>query len=140
MPEILGILREETEGAADMIELRSALDLGTVDPDVSLVDGLLYYKRRLYVSKDSRLKEALLREYHAAPSAGHLGIDRTFKRLTAVFYWKGMRKEVKKFVESCFECQTTKYSTQKPGGLLQPLPIPLQVWEDVSMDFITSLP
>lgn len=92
------------------------------------------------MSKDSAGKERLLQEFHAAPLAGHPGIDRTFKRLAAVFYWKGMRKDVKLFVESCYECQTTKYSTQKPAGLLQPLPIPSQVWEDVSMDFVTSLP
>ena len=51
-----------------------------------------------------------------------------------------MRREVKKFVEACLEYQTTKYSTQKPAGLLQPLSIPSQVWDDVSMDFETSLP
>lgn len=51
-----------------------------------------------------------------------------------------MWADVKWFVEACSECQTTKYSTQKPAGLLQPLPVPSQVWEDVSMDIITSLP
>lgn len=57
------------------------------------------------------MKQRLLHEYHAAPMAGHPGIDRTFKRLASVFYEKGMRRDVNTYVESCFECQTTKYST-----------------------------
>ena len=79
------------------------------------------------VSRDSEAKAALLHEHHASPAAGQPGVDRTFKRLASSFYWKGMRKDVKKFVEACFECQTTKYSAQRPTGLLQPLPIPSQV-------------
>ena len=88
----------------------------------------------------SGAKRELLREHHCTPMAGHPGHERTFRLLAAAFFWPKMRKDVKRFVDECVVCQSTKYSTQKPAGLLQPLPVPSQVWEDVSMDFITGLP
>lgn len=51
-----------------------------------------------------------------------------------------MKKDVIDFVNSCTICQTTKVPTHLPYGLLQPLPIPNGVWEDISLDFITRLP
>ena len=40
----------------------------------------------------------------------------------------------------CLVCQRNKGETIKTPGLLQPLSIPSQRWEEVSMDFITGLP
>jgi hypothetical protein len=55
-------------------------------------------------------------------------------------YWVGMQKRIRDFVRECDVCQRQKYSATTPGGLLQPLPIPNAVWEDLSLDFITGLP
>ena len=40
----------------------------------------------------------------------------------------------------CLVCQQNKVETIKTSGLSQPLSIPGQHWEEVSMDFITGLP
>lgn len=51
-----------------------------------------------------------------------------------------MHVDIRRYISHCLSCQQTKYETQKPTGLLQPLPTPSLVWEDLSLDFITGLP
>lgn len=51
-----------------------------------------------------------------------------------------MKQDVYTHVRSCDVCQKCKNETVTYPGLLQPLPIPDKVWQDISMDFIEGLP
>lgn len=51
-----------------------------------------------------------------------------------------MQKHVERFCKECSVCQVNKTSTQKPYGLLQPMPIASKPFECISIDFITNLP
>lgn len=48
-------------------------------------------------------------------------------------------KILKNFVANREICQRCKYDALNLAGLLQPLPITTQVWEDISIDFINGL-
>ncbi|CAJ2667925.1 unnamed protein product [Trifolium pratense] len=103
-------------------------------------NGVLFYHNRLVISSKSPTIPLLLEEFHSTPTGGHSGFLRTYRRLADNLYWIGMQRQLRDFVRSCDTCQRQKYTATSPGGLIQPLPIPNGVWEDLSLDFISGLP
>lgn len=81
----------------------------------------------------------VLKSYHDAPTAGHLGVERTVKRIENNFFWKGLRKDVIQYVKTCIECQKYKPTNQKPAGLFQPTANG-QRFEILSIDLFGPLP
>ena len=107
----------------------------------SIRDGLLVFTQdRVYLPKWRNVRKEVLHECHDSVWAGHPGQKRTLALLERGFYWQRMRKDVDEYVRSCLICQQDKAVTKSPGGLLQPLPVPVRPWASVSMDFITGLP
>ena len=51
-----------------------------------------------------------------------------------------MKREIAGFVERCLNCRKVKAEHQRPHGKVQPLPVPMWKWEEITMDFITKLP
>jgi len=50
-----------------------------------------------------------------------------------------MKRDIADYVARCLTCQRVRTEHQKLGGLLQPLPIPVWKWEDISMDFMIRM-
>ena len=70
----------------------------------------------------------------------HSIMFRAYKRIASNFYWVVMKRDIQNYVRRCDVCQWSKSNTLTPAGLLERLPIPDRVWEDVSMDFVEGLP
>ena len=51
-----------------------------------------------------------------------------------------MTVDIREFVESCPICQTEKSDRTLTRGHLQNMNIPVQKWQEVSIDFVTDLP
>lgn len=98
--------------------------------------GKMYVPR----SKDDTLRAEAVRSQHEPLSAGHPGRTATLEKVQRHYYWPTPYPDVKEYVRSCPICKHAKSHREHKHGLLKPLPIPDRYWQDISCDFITSLP
>lgn len=88
----------------------------------------------------SDFREQIIAQNHSEPTAGHLGIFKTYRRLALNYYWPGMHQDVVKFVGSCSVCLSYKaqnHTTLGEMGRPKQCSRPFQM---ISIDFIGPLP
>src|SRR3954463_1852751 len=56
----------------------------------TLQNDALYFKDRIYVLTNPKLRLKLLQEHHDTPIARHLGVEKTYEALSRNFYWPRM--------------------------------------------------
>jgi len=110
-------------------------------------DGLLYTNNRgghevlcipRVVTKDYSLTAIVIEQAHTI--LGHFGAQKTSDYIRRWYWWPRISPEVDKYCETCGICQANKTSTQRPVGLLHPLPIPNRPWGSIGMDFVGPFP
>jgi len=119
---------------SDLVSLENPI------PHYTFKEGLLFCKDIIYVLDLPNRRQSIISEFHNSPIAGHSGAKPTHWRLVASFLWPGGHKEIKEWVKNCSTCQQKRYLPTKKQELFQPLNTPQQVWEKLTMEFITHLP
>uniref|UniRef100_A0AAV1TA64 Integrase catalytic domain-containing protein n=1 Tax=Peronospora matthiolae TaxID=2874970 RepID=A0AAV1TA64_9STRA len=94
---------------------------------------------RVVIPDDIDLRLRIMFEYHDAPIGGHRGREKTYLTVSRDFYWPRQYQFVRKYVRACEVCQRVK-SSPSLRAPLQPLPVPAECWESISMDFVFGLP
>ncbi len=104
-------------------------------------DGLwLDAQRKVLVPGVPELRQRVIAEHHDTPYSGHRGVEKTIELVSRHFAWATLKQDVEAYVRSCDACQRHKSSTQRPAGLVQPLPVPRRPWERIGVDLWVKLP
>jgi len=86
----------------------------------------------------SFLRSMLLKYFHDAAFAGHLGAFKTYRKIAANFWWPQMRAEIFQYVRRCDLCQRAKPAQNTLVGFHAAQP-PSQPLERVFLDFMGPL-
>jgi hypothetical protein len=86
------------------------------------------------------LRTKLIQSVHDSAVYGHPGRDATASILARDFYWPLQSRHVRQFLRNCDHCGRNKVWREHKHGLLRPLPVPDQFFQEISMDFMTDLP
>jgi hypothetical protein len=81
------------------------------------------------------LHDRVLKIFHDSPEGGHLGVDRTTKKILETFYWPGLKKIVADYICRCLDCERFKTAKENTKALLQTI-TSKQPWELIEIDFI----
>jgi len=88
-----------------------------------------------------KYRSTVLNLAHNTPMAGHLGVNKMYRRVLNHFYWPGISRDVKKFCKSCHTCQVVGKANQKPKvAPLKPIPVAKEPFSHVIINCVGPLP
>ena len=121
-------------------ELKSSSAKRIEGEEWSEEQGLILFRGKVYVPKDSDLRMQIVKAHHDLQIAGHPGRWKTLELVSRNYWWPGMSRYIASYCKGCDRCNRTKSFPSKPIGKLIPTQIPKNVWEIITVDLITGLP
>ena len=93
------------------------------DEEWEIEDGVVLKEGRIYVP-EGELRREVIQLHHDTPVGGHGGRWKTTELVTRNYWWPGVTKEVRRYVDGYDACQRYKNRSEAPAGKLMPNAIP----------------
>jgi len=84
----------------------------------------MYKEEKVYIPKGNKLRVEIVRLHHNTLVGEHEGQWKTVELVTRNFWWLGVTKEVKQYIEEYDFYQKNKNCTEQLAGKLMPNSIP----------------
>jgi transposase InsO family protein len=97
-------------------------------------DGFKRFNGLVIVPK--KLETDIMQRYHTDIREGHPGEARTIEKIQRNYYFPGAVRKVRKFIQTCDECQRNKPTRQKAQGKMHKGLTPTRPWQHITVDFV----
>lgn len=136
-----GQLKEELDKDEFIQRVKKDLEVNAGSlKDFVILQGNLLFKGKLVIPAASPLIPEIISTFHDSYLGGHSGEKKTHQRTATKLFWVGMKAAIADYIKKCVVCQQHKTQNTSPAGLLQPIALPRQTWDEISMDFVEGLP
>ena len=144
-PAEIADLQKKDESLSKYFDLASESKSDKENSGVFMIKKGLLYRRYRGDSVSSEIKQLMvptelrgkvLQIGHATPMAGHLGVKKTYDRISTSFYWPGVQKDVRNFCRSCEVCQKMEPAGRTMKVPLAKMPVVFEPFSKVAVDII----
>ena len=97
-------------------------------------------EEKVYVPKNEELRAKVIQLHHDVLAVRHEGRWKTVELVMRNYWWPGVTRNVRKYVEGCDLCQRIKNRTEELVGKLKLSEVPEKLWLHLIVDFIMKLP
>ena len=91
-----------------MEAIRSKLERSEIVENWAISEDELRFRGRLCVPDPDQVREEVLGECHRSKFSIHPGNKKMYRDMKWQYWWKGMKKDVARYVSKCAVCQQVK--------------------------------
>jgi hypothetical protein len=114
--------------------------IGFVINDCKICENRIYYRNRLFIPENTELKMQIIYRTHNSEARGHPGRMKTTELVSKSYFWPKMTYDIQNYVKFCHFYKRVKVFRSAPPEYLRSLFMPFQIWQNISVNYITLLP